>query len=94
MKRYFFDIRDGNTLLVDEDGSEFGSMEAVREEAALSLADMARDNLRKRYHHQLQYFAIEVRDKDGPVLHAKFAFELDPRVSKSDSIGPVSQWPN
>ena len=43
MKRYFFDLRDGDELTPDDEGLELSTMEAVQEEAARSLADMARD---------------------------------------------------
>ena len=40
MKRYFFDLRDGDELTPDDEGVELSTMEAVQEEAARSLADM------------------------------------------------------
>ena len=42
LKRYYFDLRDGNGLAPDEEGVELPDIESVQEEAALSLADMAR----------------------------------------------------
>jgi hypothetical protein len=46
MPRYYFDIRDGNGVSLDEEGMELRDMQAVQEEAARSLADMARDEVR------------------------------------------------
>ena len=46
MPRYYFDLRDGDDLAVDEEGVELRDMELVQEEAARSLADMARDAVR------------------------------------------------
>ena len=43
MKRYYFDLRDGDDLAIDEEGTKLPDMTAVQEEAALSLAGMARD---------------------------------------------------
>jgi hypothetical protein len=43
MKRYYFDLRDGDYLAADEEGTELPDTAAVQEEAALSLAGMARD---------------------------------------------------
>jgi hypothetical protein len=37
--RYFFNIRDGKTML-DEEGIEFDDMDAVKNEAVQSSADM------------------------------------------------------
>lgn len=69
MKRYYFDIREGDAFAPDDEGLELSGVEAAQEEAALSLADMARDAVRgssKQTHpHTMQ---IEVRDDDGPVL--------------------------
>ena len=41
MKRYFFDLRDGDELTPDDEGLELSTMEAVQEEAARSLAPQA-----------------------------------------------------
>jgi hypothetical protein len=42
MPRYYFDLRDGEELIVDEEGTEMSDLEAVQIEAAQSLAEMAR----------------------------------------------------
>jgi hypothetical protein len=42
MRRYYFDLREGDDLAPDEEGLELPSIEQVQEEAARSLADMAR----------------------------------------------------
>ena len=81
MHRYYFDMRDENGLAVDQEGMELRDIGAVQEEAALSLADMARDEVRKpssarNPNHRM---AIEVRDDNGPVLQVKFTFEIDKR---------------
>lgn len=36
MKRYFFDIREGDKVAIDEEGKELPHVEAAQEEAALS----------------------------------------------------------
>ena len=50
-----------------------------KEEAARSLADMARDAVRKSQDTMGRQMAIEVRDDNGPVLQVKFTFEIDRR---------------
>jgi hypothetical protein len=45
MKRYFFDIREGDQVAIDEEGKELPHVEAAQEEAARSLADLARDKI-------------------------------------------------
>jgi hypothetical protein len=76
MKRYYFDLRDGDDLCSDEEGMEMLDLEAVQEEAARALADMARDEVLAR-NGFARHLAIEVRDDNGPVMRAKFAFELE-----------------
>ena len=41
MSRYYFDIRDGEELIVDDVGTDMFDLEAVQVEAAQSLAEMA-----------------------------------------------------
>ena len=80
MPRYYFDLRDGEDLTPDSEGMELSSFHAAQEEAARSLADLAKEALRT--HHidgaggQL---AVEVRDDDGPVLQARFSVDVNPR---------------
>ena len=74
-KRYFFDIRDGDEIAVDEEGMVLASVQAVQEEAARSLAGIAQDAVwaSASGHHM----AIEVRDEAGPVLQATFTFAVE-----------------
>jgi hypothetical protein len=48
----------------------------VQEEAARALADMARDEVPLSRNGSARHTAIEVRGEDGPVLHAKFSFDI------------------
>lgn len=77
MPRYFFDITDAGKFAKDDEGLELPDLRAVQVEAARSLADMARHviwaNAETVQGHRM---AIEVRDENGPVLQAKFTFEL------------------
>jgi Domain of unknown function (DUF6894) len=78
MQRYYFDMREGDDILPDDEGLELGSLEAVQEEAARSLADMARDAIRKHSgaesHREI---AIEVRDEIGAILRVAFTFTIN-----------------
>ena len=76
MRRYFFDFRDGESVVTDEEGLELLTLDTVQEEAARALGQMARDELPLASNRQTRYMAIEVRDEDGPVLHVKFSFEM------------------
>ncbi|NOJ47819.1 DUF6894 family protein [Bradyrhizobium archetypum] len=77
MRRYYFDLREGDDLAPDEEGLELPSIERVQEEAARSLADMARDAVRRDHNGADHRMSIEVRDDDGPVLQVRFTFEID-----------------
>lgn len=79
MKRYYFDLIEGDEIFPDEEGLELSTIEKVQEEAARSLADMARDAVRRRGIGHSHLMAIEVRDESGPILHLKFTFEIDRR---------------
>ncbi len=71
MPHYYFDIRDGQTLSVDEEGLTLANQRAAEIEAALSLADTAKDLVPSASSGSL---AIEVRDDDGPIFRAAFLF--------------------
>jgi Domain of unknown function (DUF6894) len=77
MKRYYFDLRDSEGLVVDEEGLELQCVQAVQEEAALSLADAARNGLR-RSDDALQ-LAIEVRTDTGPFMRVCLSFDVPGR---------------
>ena len=75
MGRYYFDLRDSESLAVDEEGLELGDVQAAQEEAALSLADAARDS-RRRSDGGLHQMTIEVRTDDGPLMRVSFSFDV------------------
>lgn len=72
-------MRDRNFLAQDEEGIELPDIESVQEEAALSLADMARNAHGPPERGSGHRMAIEVRDRSGPVLKVLFTFEVDRR---------------
>jgi hypothetical protein len=75
MKRYYFDLRDSEGLTVDEEGLELQDAQAAQDEAALSLADAARDSL-GRSDGALHQMAIEVRTDAGPLMYVSFSFDV------------------
>jgi hypothetical protein len=79
MPRYYFDLRDGDELAVDEEGVELRDIDLVQEEAARSLSDIARDAVRRTtQNRQLNHrMAIEVRDDHGPVMQVRFTFAVE-----------------
>lgn len=75
MMRYYFDIRDGEALYPDEEGIELHDQMSAEVEAAISLADMARDLSPLDERHNM---AVEVRTSAGPLFQAAFIFEAAP----------------
>lgn len=73
--RYFFDTRDGERLLRDDEGMELDGIEAAEDEAKRGLADFARDAVP---HARQSELAVEVRDEGGvTVLRAVLKFETN-----------------
>lgn len=61
MARYYFHIRDGWSVVPDEEGMELPSWDAAREEAYTSARDLARSG-------QSRVCSIEIADQEGNVL--------------------------
>src|SRR4051794_4888047 len=59
MPRYFFDTRDGEKFICDDEGLEYDTIQEARDEATAGLADMAKDAIPGRVRREL---AVEVRD--------------------------------
>jgi hypothetical protein len=77
MSLYYFDTRDLDEVVPDKEGTELSSMDEVQNEAAYALADMLGGQLRATNGNGLaRYLIIEVRDTGGPVMHARFSFEM------------------
>lgn len=72
MARFYFDSRDNDDFIEDDEGLEFPDLEAVKIQAAKALAELARDVIPGSLKRNL---AIEVRDEQGPVLRAMMSFE-------------------
>ena len=73
MPRYYFDSRDGESFIHDEEGLEFLDLETARDQATAALADMAKHVLPGSMRREL---AIEVRNEaKEPVLRTSLVFE-------------------
>jgi hypothetical protein len=69
---YFFDTRDNGTFIKDDVGLEFADLAAVKDQAALSLAELARDVLPGSIKRVL---SVEVRNRFQPILRDVLTFE-------------------
>lgn len=72
MSRFYFDIRHGEAFVVDEEGLDLDSRREAEIEAAISLADITRELDPFASSEDL---AIEVRDRNGPVVRAALVQE-------------------
>jgi hypothetical protein len=72
MTRYFFDTSDNGKFLRDDVGIELPDLQAVKTEAAKSLAELARDVLPGAVKRRM---SVEARDERQPVLMAVLNFE-------------------
>ena len=74
MHRYFFDIRDGDNLSVDDIGIDCASLDDVRFQAIDALPEIARDELPDGDH---RVFEVTVRDASGkPVFTGRLTLEV------------------
>jgi len=69
---YFFDTRDNGTFIEDDLGIDCVDLEVVKTQAALSLAELARDVLPGSIKRVL---LVEVRDAIRPILKDVLTFE-------------------
>ncbi|HJS40828.1 MAG TPA: hypothetical protein VJ763_05435 [Sphingomicrobium sp.] len=69
---YFFDTRDNGTFIEDDVGLELAGLDAVKTQAALSLAELAHDVLPGSIKRVL---SVEVRTALQPILKDVLTFE-------------------
>ena len=73
MTLYFFDTRDNGDVLVDDVGLELPNLDAVKVQAARSLAQIALDVLPGSIKRTL---GVDVRDAEGqPVMITELIFQ-------------------
>jgi hypothetical protein len=60
--RFYFDVREDGNVIRDENGLEFGSLEAAEREAVQCAAEIGRDRLPKGDTREI---SVEVRDEHG-----------------------------
>lgn len=71
MRRYYFDIDDGEHVTHDDEGHAFASRQAVREAAIGALPELVRDQLPCGDRRD---FIVKVRDQEGRyVFQARLA---------------------
>jgi hypothetical protein len=83
---YFFDTRDNDTIIEDDVGVECGNLQAVKREAAVSLAELARDVLPGSIKRVL---SVEVRSAFQPILTDVLTFEAMVWLTKDGIAAPA-----
>jgi hypothetical protein len=73
--RYYFDLRDWDGLIVDDEGVKLRSLDAVQKEATESMTDALRECL--RWPIRPGQISVEVRDNKGQVMCVRFAIEIE-----------------
>lgn len=73
MKRYYFNVREGDDVFVDDVGLELASKELAWAEAARSVAELGRDQIVD--HPEGHRIVIEVRIVDEPVMAVHLSFQ-------------------
>jgi hypothetical protein len=68
MPRYFFDLRSGDVISIDDEGMNLPDVGSAHSEAIGALATSLRDIM--VVGGQGQHLAVEVRDELGPVFEA------------------------
>jgi hypothetical protein len=74
MPQYYFDLRDGDVLVKDDDGVELLDVADAQMEAASFLADMAQDLAMRAPNVRGYPMSVEVRDAEGPLFVISFGF--------------------
>ena len=74
MPLYYFDLRDGEALSADDEGTELLDIECAQIEATEFLADMVVDLTMRASRPSGHFMSIEVRDADGPLFTLSFTF--------------------
>lgn len=62
MSRFYFDVREGETLTQDQEGLDLADLDAAEREAVHAAAEIGNDTLPKRYAPEV---CVEVRDEHG-----------------------------
>jgi hypothetical protein len=67
MPRYYFHIHDGDTLVLDDDGSELANIETVKNEALQSARDLGQQDASEHFFTSASAY-IAVCDDAGNVV--------------------------
>lgn len=78
MPRYYFDLREGNAFVRDDEGVELPEATIAQLEAAETLAEMVGDLVARGVDRLGHPMSVEVRNCEGPVFLLGFVFAKKP----------------
>ena len=74
MSRFYFDIRNGENFVSDEEGLEFPTVNEARDDASRALGQMIKEAMPDGMHHDM---AVEVRGADKrPLFKVQITFDV------------------
>ena len=77
MPRYYFDFHDGTEVSIDGEGAELADMQTARDEATMTLVEVAKDRFPAR--GEARTLSVRVRGEDGKHLLAiSIAYSEEP----------------
>ena len=80
MARYYFHIKDGATLIKDQEGSELATPEAARRQALVSARELWADAIRSG--KSLGADAVVIADEDGVLIFVPMSEALPRRPGR------------
>ena len=79
MPRFYFDVRDGEKFVSDDDGLEFPGIREAKRDASRMLGEMIKDEMPDGDHLDM---AVEVRAEDRrPLFKVQITFEVLPMTT-------------
>lgn len=64
MPRFFFDVRQANQIIADDEGEDLADVSAAEREATTAALHVAAEDLQGLH----DYLAVEVRDETGSTI--------------------------
>lgn len=91
MARYYFDIKEDDVLVPDEEGMDFPTLEDVQREAVNTLSGLAKHISYRVKEPGPQKTSVEVRDKNGDRPNGRFPHLME-CLQTIKARGPCSKY--
>jgi len=84
MARYYFNVHDGDTFVIDNEGQELIEIADAQLEAVETLADMVGDLYTRPLNSSGHPMSVEVGDENGPLFLVGFEFLRGARLKSPE----------